>query len=133
VLSSMKGYEVQEHSQAQRQPEPGASETLAIQGRITAIEGAIVTVKAPDGYPGGQGIHPQFVRAGPTFRVDISRARVLLPDGRQPDKVPLAVGDRVLVVLTGPDLGAPAPGDVNRTYFASIVERLVPTDKIVTH
>ena len=55
------------------------------------------TVKTPDGYPGGPGMHAQFVTAGPAFTVDISHARVLLPDGRQTDKRPLAVGDRVLM------------------------------------
>ena len=59
-----------------------------------------MTVKTPDGYPGGPGVHAQFVTAGPTFRVDVSRARVLLPDGKQADELPLAVGDRVLMVLS---------------------------------
>jgi hypothetical protein len=57
----------------------------------------------------------------------------LLPDGRQADKVPLVVGDRVLVVLTEPDSGMPGPGNASKTYFASIVERLIQSAKIVTH
>jgi hypothetical protein len=97
------------------------------------MQGNLVTVKTPDGYPGGPGGHAQFVIAGPTFRVDVSRARVLLPDGRQADKVPLAVGDRVLMVLTGPDPGPPVPGSGSHTYYASIVERVIQSDKIVTH
>jgi hypothetical protein len=88
-----------------------------------------VTVKTPDG-PGG---HAQYVTAGPAFRVDVSRARVLLPDGRLADKVPLAVGDRVLVVLTQPDSGPSGPGNASKTYSASIVERLIQSEKIVTH
>jgi hypothetical protein len=68
------------------------SESLVIQGRITVIEGAFVTVKTPDGYPGGPGVHAQFVKAGPTVRTDVSHARILLPDGRQPDTRPLCVG-----------------------------------------
>lgn len=133
TLSSMMGHEARANPQAQTQPEPAPSEPLVIQGRIAAIEDAIVMVKTPEGFPGARGGHAQYVTAGPTFRIDISRARVLLPDGRQVDKVPPAVGDRVLVVLTGPDLGPQGPGSVNRTYFASIVERIVQSDKIVTH
>ncbi len=133
ALSSMMGQEARANPQAQTQPEPAASEPRVIQGRIAAIEGAIVTVKTPEGFPGARGGHAQYVTAGPTFRIDISRARVLLPDGRQPDKVPLAVGDRVLVVLIGPDSGPQGPGSLNRTYFASVIERLVASDKIVTH
>lgn len=108
------------------------SSSLVIQGRITKIQGDLVTVKTPDGYPGGPGVHAQFVTAGRTFSVDVSRARILLPDGSQVDKVPLAVGDRVLVVLTGEGY-APAPGNINHTYSAAIVERLALSDKIVTH
>jgi hypothetical protein len=123
VLGSVKGREV-------------SSYPLVIQGRITTIQGALVTVKTPDGYPGGPGIHAQFVTAGPTFKADVSRARVLLPDGKQADTLPLAVGDRVLMVLSRPDSGSPAPAspaNVNQTYFASTIERIVLSDKIVTH
>ena len=133
ALSGVMSREARANPQTQTQPESAAFEPLVIQGRIATIEGAIVTVKTPDGYPGERGGHAQYVTAGPSFRIDISRARVLLADGRQVDKVPLAVGDRVLVLLTGPDLGRQEPGSANRTYFASIVERIVQSDKIVTH
>jgi len=120
------------HSDARAaSPEP-----LVIQGHITAIEGDLVTVKTPDGYPGGPGVHAQFVRSGPKFTVNISGARILLADGKEPDRRPLAVGDRVLVVLSEPDSGSPAaagPRDDNQTYFASIVERIVQGDKMITH
>jgi hypothetical protein len=112
------------------------SQTLVIQGRITGIQGALVTVKTPDGFPGGPGGHAQFVIAGPSFRADVSRARVLSPDGEHADKLPLAVGDRVLMVLSGPDSGPPAPGsphNVNQTYVASIIERMAQSDTIITH
>lgn len=108
-----------------------ASGSIVIQGRITAIEGTLVTVKLPNGYPGGKGGHAQFVTAGPVFRVDISHARVLLPDGKQTDKQPLVIGDRVLMVLSGP--ASAEPGNVSSTYSASIVERVVQDDKIITH
>jgi hypothetical protein len=129
---------VRANSQTQMNRQPVASEPLVIQGRITAIQGALVTLKAPDGYPGGPGVHAQVVTAGPTFKVDVSHARVLLPDGKQADRQPLAVGDRVLMVLRGPeDSESPAPlgklANVNRTYFASTIERIVYSDKIVTH
>jgi len=133
VLSAVNGRAVRANSQAQRQAEPASSEPLVIQGRITAIQGTIVTVKTPYGYPGARGGHPQYVTAGPTFRVDVAHAHILLPDGRRQDRVPLAVGDRVLVVLSGPDLSPPVPGNVNQTYFASIIERLALSDRIVTH
>jgi hypothetical protein len=129
-LSSMTGREVRTEQVNQQ---PASFKTLVIQGRITGIEGTLVTVKVPNGYPGGGGGHPQFVTAGPVFRVDVSHARVLLPDGKQVDKLPLAVGDRVLMVLTGTDAGSKEPGSVSPIYSASIVERVVQGDRIVTH
>jgi hypothetical protein len=147
VIGGVNGREVRADSQTQvsrqpvsRQPvsrQPVSSDPLVIQGRITAIQGALVTVKVPDGYPGGPGIHAQVVTAGPTFKVDVSHARVLLPNGKEADTQPLAVGDRVLMVLRGPDSEGPAPlgklANLDRTYFASAIERIVYNDKIVTH
>jgi len=135
-LGSVNGREVPADSQTQVYRQPVSSDPLVIQGRITAIQGPLVTVKTPDGYPGGPGMHAQFVTAGPTFRVDVSRARVLLPDGKQADELPLAVGDRVLMVLREPGSGSPepsSPGNIIRTYFASIIERIADSDKIITH
>jgi hypothetical protein len=136
VLGSLSGRELWAYGQAQLPRQPASSEFLVIQGRITGIQGAIVTVKTPDGFPGGPGVHAQFVISGPCFRVDVSRARVLLPDGKQEDKVPLAVGDRVLMVLEGSDSGSPASAsraNTNQTYFASTIERIVQSDTIVSH
>jgi hypothetical protein len=136
VVGSVKGREGQADSQTQAHRQPVSSEPLVIQGRITAMQGAIVTVKTPDGYPGGPGIHAHVVIAGPTFKVDVSGARVVLPDGKQTDTLPLAVGDRVLMVLGQPDSGSPTPGgpaNVNQTYFASTIEHVVYSDKIITH
>jgi hypothetical protein len=133
ALYSVTGRSVRADSQNQVDRQPASSEPLVIQGRITRMQGAVVTVKIPDGYPGGPGGHAQFVIAGASFRVDVSRARVLLPDGKQTDKLPLAIGDRVLIVLTGPDSGSAEPGSVSPTYSASIVERVVQGDKIITH
>jgi len=132
---SMKGREMPGDSQSRVHGQSSSCEFFVIQGRITTLQGGIVTVKTPDGHPGGPGVHAQFVVAGPTFRVDISGARVLLPDGKQVDGAPLAVGDRVLMVLSGPASGpAPnGPGNVSQTYFASTIERIVDSDKIVTH
>jgi hypothetical protein len=135
-LGSVKGCEVSADSQTQVYRQPVSSDPLVIQGRITTMQGALVTVKTPDSYPGGPGIHAQFVIAGPTFKVDVSRARVLLPDGKQPDKRPLEVGDHVLMVLGEPGSERPepsSPGNINRTYFASIIEQIAGTDKIITH
>lgn len=120
-------------SQNQVAQPPAALEPLVIQGRITAIQGSLVTVKLPEGYPGGKGVHAQFVTAGPIFRVDVSRARVLLPDGKQGDKLPLAIGDHVLMVLTRPNAGSAEPGRVSPAYSASVVERVVQGDKVITH
>jgi hypothetical protein len=136
ALGSVKGREVRADSQTQVSRQLASSEPLVIQGRITGIRGGLVTVKTPDGYPGRSGGHAQFVTGGPTFRVDVSRARVLLPDGEQADKLPLAIGDRVLMILSGPDSGSPAPGSprsVDQTYFASIIERIAQSDAINTH
>jgi len=133
ALFSVTGRGVRADSQNQVDRQPASPEPLVIQGRITAIQGTLVTVKVPDGYPGGGGGHAQFVTAGPSFRADVSRARVLLPDGKQTDKLPLAVGDRVLMVMTGLDSRSAEPGKVSPTYSASIVERVVQHDKMITH
>lgn len=123
-------------SQTQVEPQSAPSEQLVIQGRITSIDGHFATLKTPDGYPGGAGGHAQFVTAGPTFRVDISHARVLLPDGKRADKLPLAVGDRVIMVVSQADGGSPcfgSPPNAPSTYFASVIERVVQNDRIITH
>ena len=136
ALCTVKARNVLADSQTQSHQTPAASDALVIQGRITTIQGALVTVKTPDSYPGGQGIHAHFVIAGPSFKVKVSRARVLLPDGRQADNRPLAVGDRVLIVLHEPESGTPepsSPGNISQTYFASIIERIADSDKIITH
>ena len=113
-----------------------SAEPLVIQGRITGIQGVYMTVKTPDGYPGGPGVHAQFVIAGPAFKVDVSHARVLLPDGKQADPRPLAVGDRVLMVLVGSGSESPAPngpGNVIHAQVASMIERIADSDKMTTH
>jgi hypothetical protein len=132
-LYSVMGYEARARSQNQSERQPASSQSLVIQGHITGIQGALVTVKGPNGYPGEKGGHAQFVTAGPVFKVDVSHARVLLPDGKQTDHQPLAIGDRVLMVLTGPDAGSAETGGVSATYSASIVERVIQGDKIITH
>jgi hypothetical protein len=137
VIGGVPGREVRADSPMQVSRQPVSSAPLVIQGRVTAIQGALVTVKVPDGYPGGPGVHAQVVTAGPALKVDVSHARVLLPDGKQADPRPLAVGDRVLMVLRGPDSEGPAPpgktANLDQTYFASTIERIVYSDKIVTH
>jgi hypothetical protein len=65
--------------------------------------------------------------------MDVSGARLLLPDGRQADKAPLAVGDHVVAVLTVPNSGSALPDRVSQTYFAAIIERVIKGDKIITH
>lgn len=132
AFCSVTSREVRAGSQNQVDRQP-ASELLVIQGRITAIQGTLVTVTLPSGYPGADGGHAQFVTAGAVFRVDVSHARILLPDGKQIDKQPLVIGDRVLIVLTGSGAGSAEPGSVHPTYSASIVERVVQGDKIITH
>jgi hypothetical protein len=136
TLPGVAGSELPRGSQGQVQQQPPSADPFVIQGRITGIQGNVMTVKTPNGYPGGPGGHPQFVTAGPSFRIDVSRARVLFPDGRQVDPRPLAAGDRVLIVLTAPNPGSPAnssPRDTNQIYAASIIERIVQSDNITTH
>lgn len=132
TLYSVTGRGVRANSQTQDE-QPASSQTLVIQGRVTAIQRALVTLKVPNGYPSEKGGHAQFVTAGPIFRVDVSHARVLLPDGKRMDSVPLAIGDQLLMVLTGANSASPEPNSVSPTYSASIVERLVQSDKIITH
>jgi hypothetical protein len=136
LLCTVKAQNVPADSQTQLHRKPFSSDTLVIQGRITSIQGALATVKTPDGYPGGPGIHAQVVMGGAVFKVDVTRARVLLPDGRLTDTLPLAAGDRVLMVLSGLGAGSSgpnSPGNIGQTYFASIIERIIDSDRIVTH
>ena len=136
ALGGTEGRGMQADSQPRTNRQPAPSEPLVIQGRITGIQGGLVTVKIPDGYPGGPGGHAQFVTAGPTYRVDVSRARVLLPDGKQTDERLLAVGDRVVMVVSGPEPESPVPGSrpkVSPMYYASVIERVLQSDRIVTH
>jgi hypothetical protein len=135
AIGSAKGVERQAEPQSQERPRPDSSEPFVIQGRITGIQGTLVMVKTPDSYPGGTGTHALFVIAGISFKVDISHARVLLPDGKQADKQPLTIGDRVLMVLSGPNSASTSvsPLSLNQTYFASTIERIAPGDKATTH
>ncbi len=112
-------------------PADDCSGLRVIQGRITAIDGSVLTVKTPDGYPGGPGIHAQFVMRGPEFRVDISASRVLQPDGRQDDRQPLAVGERVVVAFQEPS--AASAETVSAARAAAIVERVSTSDRVITH
>jgi hypothetical protein len=132
-LYGLMGHEVRASAQNLVDRQPACSQLLVIQGRITGIQGIIVTVKVPNGYPGKKGGHAQFVIAGPILRVDVSHARVLLPDGKQTDTLPLAIGDRVLMVLAGSDAGSAESESVRPTYSALTVERVVSDDKITTH
>ena len=136
LLGKADARNVPANAQTQLHPKRSSSDALVIQGRITSIQGALVMVKTPDGYPGGPGIHAQVVIAGPAFTVNVMRARVLLPDGKRADMLPLAVGDRVLMVLDGAGAGTPESGrsgNIDRTYFASTIERIADSDRIVTH
>jgi hypothetical protein len=127
------GYPIGKMVKAQTVPDTHTSEPMVVQGRITAINGAVVRLKTPDGYPGTAGPHPQFVTAGPTLTVDVSRARVLLPDGKQPDQAPLVVGDRILMVVNRSDTQSSSSAHTTPIYVASIIERLALSDKTVTH
>jgi hypothetical protein len=135
VLFAASSYALSAQSEGQVQS-PNSSAFRVIQGRITKLDGDRVTVKTPDGYPGGPGIHAQFVTAGPIFEVDIAHSRILLPDGKQTDERPLAAGDRVIMLLREPEAqsgaSAPPPGE-KPLYHALIIERTAATDRMVTH
>jgi hypothetical protein len=113
-------------------PKDDCAGLRVIQGRITAIEGNVLTVKTPDSFPGGgPGMHAQFVMRGPEMRVDISAGRVLHPDGKQEDKQPMAVGERVVVVFRE-TAGAGAETE-SAVRPAAIVERVSTSDRVTTH
>lgn len=129
---------------AQSKPKPtlplSSSNLLVVQGRIIGIDGNVVTLKTPDAYPrrsAGAEVHAQFVAAGLTLRVDVSKSKLLLPDGRQTDKLPLTVNDRVLMVLSGRTDSGPLPLNSPPTsapvYSAFVVERIVQSDTVATH
>jgi hypothetical protein len=127
LLLAMLGYALLAQSEGQVQA-PNSSTLRVIQGRILTIESGRITVKTPDGYPGGPGIHAHFVTAGPTLEVDIAHSRVLLPDGQQIDDRPLQPGDRVVILLQEPESGSGEP-----LHRALIIERTAASDRIVTH
>jgi hypothetical protein len=129
MVAAVAGREGNAEAQAKDTGAPAGdcSGLRVIQGRITAIDGKVVKVKTPDGFPGGPGIHAQFVMRGPEFRVDISASKILLPDGKEDDKQPLAVGERVVAVLQDASEAAGA------TVAAAIVERVSTSDRVVTH
>jgi hypothetical protein len=129
MVAAVAGREGNAEAQAKdaNAPAGDCSGLRVIQGRITAIDGSVVTVKTPDGFPGGPGIHAQFVMRGPEFRVDISVSKILLPDGKEDDKQPLAVGERVVAVLTQAGEAGGA------TVSAAIVERVSTSDRVTTH
>lgn len=137
ALGAVVGSALLAEPQTESSQQAVCSGLRVVQGRVTATNGDVITVKMPDQYPGGPGIHAQVVVAGSTFRVDASQARLLLPDGRQVDKLPLAVGDWVLIVITGPPNSGPlalnAPRKPAPSYSGSIVERIVRSDRITTH
>ncbi len=135
MLAAAPGNALLAQSEGQVQA-PNSSAFRVIQGRILEIAGDRISVKTPDGYPGGPGIHAHFVTAGPTFEVDIAHSRVLLPDGKQADARPLQVGDRVVVLLREPEAesgASAAPPTDKPLYHALIIERTAMSDRMVTH
>ena len=109
---------------------PGPQFTL-IQGRITALQGSLISVKTPDAYPRGPGRRSLYVAAGPTFRVNIATARFLLADGQRTDPKPLAVGERVIVLLSMPYIQPPVtPRTPPSIYAATVIERQAVADSI---
>jgi hypothetical protein len=136
TFGTMSGAAARAESEGQAQRQPDAAGIRVIQGRITGINGDVVTVKTPDGYPGGPGMHAQFVTAGPAFDIDVSHSRVLLPDGRQADRHPLVAGDRILVVLSEPAAASATPSAAashGQTYQAMIIERVATSDRVISH
>ncbi len=128
--SQEQGSRTSKHRTVRRAGEAAA--LILVQGRVTEVHDTMITVKTPDGAPGGEGIHPMYVTSGPTFQVDVSRARFTLPDGKQLDTKPLSVGEHVVMALAKPKLTA-RNRDTIQTYLASVVERVAPGDSIVTH
>lgn len=113
-------------------PKDDCAGLRVIQGRIAAIEGSVLTVKTPDRFPGGgPGMHAQFVMRGAEMRVDLSAGRVLHPDGKQEDRQPLAVGERVVVVFR--ETAAAGAEAENAVHTAAVVERVSTSDKVETH
>lgn len=115
------------------QPKSDSCTIFVIQGRITAVAADLVTLKTPDVYPTGKGLRPQWLMSGPTFKIDVSRAKVFFPDGKRIDKRPLAVGDRVVMILKGPSSQSSLPSARERTYSASIIERLMVDSSSSAH
>lgn len=103
-----------------------------IQGKVTKIQGNIVTVKTPD-YgpycPPGQACLA-IIYAGPTFKVDISRAIFQSPSGRRQSPRPkLKVNDSVVVagqLGVAPVVTIPSTSIPPQPFIAQIVSKKVP-------
>lgn len=103
-----------------------------IQGKISNIQGNLLTVKTPDlpPYCPPDRVCPAIIVVGPTFTVDISRAIFQSASGRRLRPKPrLAVGDSVVVaghLVASLPLVLPAPGEPPQFLKAQIVSRAVP-------
>jgi hypothetical protein len=119
-------------------PIPDSPRLLVIQGRVTNIQGNIVTVKTPDVppfCPPGR-VCPLIIQVGPTFSVDISRATFQSPSGtRQSPKPKLTLNDSVVVagkLGISPPMVFPSPGIPPKSFIAQVVSKLVPPTPVAT-
>jgi hypothetical protein len=98
---------------------------LLIQGKVTAVQGTLLTVKTPD-----TRTSPAVIIAGPTFNVDISGATFQTASGKAMTPQPiLVIGDSVVVAGpagVSPALAVPAPAGPNKLIVASVVSRTAP-------
>lgn len=105
-------------------PTPAAP-LLVIQGKVTAIQGTLITVKTPD-----IKTTPTVVIAGPTFNVDTTDATFQTPSGKSMTPKPvLIVGDSIVAAgIAGvtPALAVPAPAGPNKLIIAQVVAKTTP-------
>lgn len=120
-------------AQTEVQPKNDSYTPFVIQGRIITVSADFVTLKTPDVYPSGKGLRPQWLMSGPTFKIDVSHAKVFFSDGKRIDNRPLAIGDRVVMILKRPSSQSSLPSAREQTYSASVIERLITEGSAGAH
>jgi hypothetical protein len=108
-------------------PVPGRIQTLTpyflLKGEVSAVDGSLATVKTADYGPGmshGSGIHSQAIALGKSYLIDLSRARFQATDGTPVANQPLAVGDKVDMLVNSKPGSPVQVGSISMFRYAAL-------------